>query len=190
MAGSALSPARVVDEAAVVADEVGLDRLTLAAVAERLGVRLPSLYKHVAGLDAVRRELALLGLRELASALGRAAMGRTRRDALVEIAHAYRTFATERPGVYAATLRAPGPDDEELTARAQEVLDVAFALTRSYGLEGEDAIHAIRILRAALHGFVTQQAAGGFGLPQRVDDTYERLIDVLDVAFSAWVPTP
>ena len=190
MARAGLSPARVVAEAAAVADEVGLDGLTLAAVAERLGVRLPSLYKHVDGVDAIRRELALLGLEELASALGRAAMGRTQRTALVDIAHAYRTFATERPGLYTATLRAPSADDEELTARAQVVLDVAFALTRSYGLEGEDAIHAIRILRSALHGFVTQQAAGAFGLPESVDATFSRLIDVLDVAFSSWSTTP
>lgn len=190
MARAGLSPARVVAEAAVVADEVGLDGLTLAAVAERLDVRLPSLYKHVGGIDAIRRELALLGLEELASELGRAAMGRTRRDALIDVAHAYRTFATERPGLYSATLRAPSADDEELTARAQAVLDVAFALTRSYGLEGEDAIHAIRILRSALHGFVTQHAAGAFGLSESVDETYTRLIDVLDTAFTSWASTP
>jgi AcrR family transcriptional regulator len=190
MPRAGLSPARVVAEAAQLADEVGLDRLTLAAVADRLAVRLPSLYKHVAGLDGLRRELASLGLGELATALGKAAMGRTRRDALVEIAHAYRTFATDRPGLYTATLRAPAPDDAELTARAQEVLDVAFALTRSYGLDGEDAIHAIRILRSAMHGFVTQQAAGAFGMPQSIDDSYDRLIDVLDVAFTTWGSAP
>lgn len=190
MPRAGLTPARVVAEAAAVADEVGLDQLTLAAVAERLGVRLPSLYKHVAGLAGLHRELALLGLGELAPALGRGAMGRTRRDALAGIAHAYRAFATDRPGLYAATLRAPSPDDEELTAQAQEVLEVAFALTRSYGLDGEDAIHAIRILRSAMHGFVTQHAAGAFGMPESVDDTYDRLIELLDVAFTSWGSRP
>ncbi len=185
-----LTPARVVAEAAAVADEVGLDRLTLAAVAERLGVRLPSRYKHVDGLDEVRRQLALLGLEELASVLGRAAMGRAGRDALAEVSQAYRAFATERPGVYTATLRAPSIEDEELTARAQTLLDVVFALTRSYGLEGDDAVHAIRIMRSALHGFVTQQAAGGFGMPTSVDHTFARLVDVLDVAFTSWGAQP
>jgi AcrR family transcriptional regulator len=186
MARAGLTSARVVAEAAEVADEVGLDRLTLAAVADRLGVRLPSLYKHVAGTEGLHRGLALIGLQELAAVLGKAAMGRTRREALTAIAHAYRTFATQRPGLYAATLRAPAADDDELTAQAQEVLEVVFALTRSYGLDGSDAIHAIRILRSAMHGFVTQHAAGGFGLPESVDDTYDRLIDVLDVAFTSW----
>ena len=187
MARAGLTPARIIEEAATLADEVGLDRLTLAAVADRLDVRLPSLYKHVAGLDGLHRELSLLGLEQLASALGKAAMARTGREALTHISDAYRRFATERPGLYTATLRAPSPDDHELTARAQEVLDVVFALTRSYGLDGEDAIHAIRIMRSALHGFVTQQAAGAFGMPQSVDETYDRLIEVLDVAFTSWL---
>lgn len=186
MPRAALTPERVVAEAAAVADEVGLDRLTLAAVAERLGVRLPSLYKHVAGLEGLRRELALLGMRDLASVLGKAAMGRSGREALEAVAHAYRRLATEQPGRYAATLRAPSAEDAELAAAAQEVLDVAFALVRSYGLEGDDAVHAIRILRAALHGFVTQHAAGGFGMPTGVEETFARTIDVLDVAYTTW----
>jgi AcrR family transcriptional regulator len=46
---------RVVAEAAAVAEEVGLKRLTLAATAQRFGVTLPSLYRHVDGLDALKR---------------------------------------------------------------------------------------------------------------------------------------
>ena len=47
-----LNPDRIAAVAAEVADEVGLERLTLAMVASRLGVSGPALYKHVAGLDA------------------------------------------------------------------------------------------------------------------------------------------
>lgn len=186
MVRAGLTPEKVVAEAAAIADEVGLDRLTLAAVADRLGVRQPSLYKHVAGTEGLERALALLGLRQLAEAFAKAAVGRTGRDALAEVAAAYRRFAEARPGLYAATLRAPSPDDAELTAAAQDVLDVAFAIMRSYGLEGADAVHGIRILRSALHGFVTQHAAGGFGLPEAIDETFDRIIDVLDVAFATW----
>ena len=54
-----LTQARVVDEAVDFADEVGLSKLTLAALAKRLGVREPSLYKHVDGMDALQRDIAL-----------------------------------------------------------------------------------------------------------------------------------
>ncbi|MEU8191100.1 TetR family transcriptional regulator [Micromonospora carbonacea] len=72
----------VVREAARLADEVGLDRLTLAALANRLGVALPSLYKHVRGADELNQKLAALATAELADALTAAAAGRAGGDAL------------------------------------------------------------------------------------------------------------
>ena len=102
-----LDRARVVAAAAALADAEGLDAVTLARVAADLGVRPPSLYVHVAGLGALRREIALLGLRELAAAMRAAAVGRSRADALAEVARAYRAYAHAHPGRYAATVRAP-----------------------------------------------------------------------------------
>ena len=55
-----------------------------------------------------------------------------------------------------------------------------LAVLRGYGLDGDDAIHAVRIVRAALHGFVALEIGGGFGLPLALDETFERLIAVLD----------
>jgi AcrR family transcriptional regulator len=186
MPRAGLSPQRVVAEAAAVADAVGLEQLTLAEVAQRLGVALPSLYKHVNGLADLRRELALLGMGELAATLGRAAMGRSGRDALAAVAEAYRAFATDRAGLYSATMRAPSPDDVELAAVSQEALDVALAVMRSYDIEGADAVHAIRIFRSAMHGFVAQEASGAFGMIESVDESYRLLIDLLDLAFRTW----
>jgi AcrR family transcriptional regulator len=186
VARAGLTKERVVEAAAAVADEVGLEQLTLAAVAQHFGVALPSLYKHVQGLDGVRRDLSVLGMRTLAATMGKAAVGRSTRDALAGIAHAYRRFATERPGLYAATMRAPSPDDEEHTAVSAEALDVVLAVMRSYGIEGPDAVHAIRIVRSAMHGFVAMEAAASFGMVESVDESYGLLVDVLDVALTSW----
>jgi AcrR family transcriptional regulator len=186
MARAGLTPTRVVAEAAAVADEVGLERLTLAAVAGRLGVTLPSLYKHVNGLDAIRRELALLGVRELTVLLSTAAVGRAGRDALLAVANAYRSYALRRPGVVAASVMAPREDDSEHLASAEQIVGVLVAALSGYALTGEDLIDAIRSLRVVLHGFTALEAAGGFGLPQSVDGTFERLIDALDTSFSDW----
>jgi AcrR family transcriptional regulator len=181
-----LTQRRVVEEAGAVADAGGLERLTLAAVAERFGVAIPSLYKHVDGLDGLRRDLAVLAVRELTAALSRAAVGRAGRDALHGIAGAYRAYATAHPGRYAATVRAPAPGDAEHQAAAEDALAVFRAVLAGYGISGPDAIDAIRGLRAALHGFVALEAAGGFGLPQSVDASYHRLVDALDAALTAW----
>jgi AcrR family transcriptional regulator len=177
---------RVVAEAAAVADEVGLERLTLAAIAQRLGVTQPSLYKHVGGLNALKRDLAVLGVRELTAALSTAAVGRARSDALYAIANAYRDYAKTHPGRSAAAVRAPAPDDTEHVAVSQDAAAVLFAALEGYDITGEDAIDASRSLRVAMHGFVSLEAAGGFGLPRSVDATYARLIGSLDIAFATW----
>ena len=59
MPRAGLDAARVVDEATVVADAVGIDNLSLAEIAARLGVKVPSLYKHVAGLEDVRHQVSI-----------------------------------------------------------------------------------------------------------------------------------
>ena len=173
-------------EAALVADEVGLDNLTLAAVAVRLGVRLPSLYKHVDGLGGLRRDLAVRAVRELGEVMSAAAVGRSERDALRAIADAYRAYARAHPGSYAATVRAPAKEDVQHATAADAVLRVVFAVLVGYGISGEDAIDATRALRAAMHGFVTLEAEDGFGMPQDVDRSYRRLIEALHVSFTAW----
>lgn len=177
---------RVVAEAAVVADEVGFDRLSLAAVASRVGVRLPSLYKHVASLDDLRAGVADLGTRELGEALSDAAVGRAGEDALRAVAAAYRRYGQQHPGRYAATVRAPAPDDASHQAAAAAVLRVVTAVMTGYGLDGDDAIDATRAVRAALHGFLALEAGGGFGMPQDVDRSFDRLVDGLQLALAGW----
>jgi AcrR family transcriptional regulator len=181
---------RVVTEAAAIADEVGLQQLTLAAIAQRFGVTLPSLYKHVGGLDALKRDLAVLGVRELTAALSAAAVGRARSDALHAIADAYRDYANAHPGLSVAAVRAPDRDDAEHVAASEAAFAVLLAVLDGYEITGEDAVDAIRSLRAVMHGFVTLEEAGGFGLPRSVDATYARLIDALDTAFAGWSTNP
>ena len=179
MPRAGLSTAAVVAAAADIADAEGLDRLTLARVAAAAGVRTPSLYNHVESLDDVRRRVALLALRDLADALRDAAVGRAGDDALVAMADAYRAYARRHPGRYAATQRAPAEGDEAMRAAATGAVDVVLAILRGYGLEGDDAIHAARAVRSALHGFVALEAGGGFGIPVDLDESYARMVRAL-----------
>ena len=189
MPRAGLSPTVVVDGAARLADEIGFDRLTLAALAARFGVAVPSLYKHVGGLEAVRRGVAIQGVRDLGEALD-AAVGAapgTPSARLRALATAYRRFARARPGRYAATVRAASPDDAEHVAASDVVLRLVLDMLGERGLVGDEAIDAARGLRAALHGFVALESAGGFGLPRDVDRSFERLVDVLDAGLTTGV---
>jgi AcrR family transcriptional regulator len=179
MARAGLDSERVADAAARIADAEGLGAVTLARVAEGLGVRPPSLYNHVKGRDGLLRALALRGVRELTAALRDAAVGRSGAEALIATAHAYRAYARAHPGLYAATVAAPARDDPEHLAAAGETVDVVFAVLRGWNLQGDDAVHAARAFRSAVHGFVALEAAGGFGIPVDLDDSFERLVATL-----------
>jgi AcrR family transcriptional regulator len=165
----------VVATAARMADESGGD-VTFAALAAHFKVRPPSLYNHVAGQEGLRRELALFGIRELGERITQAAVGRSGADAVTEIAHAYRRFALDRPGLYAASLRAPAPDDTELTAASDAIVNVLVRIMAAWDLHRDDAIHAIRGLRALMHGFASLETAGGFGIPLDLDESYDRAV--------------
>lgn len=177
-----LTPQRLVDQALAVVDESGPDALTLAAVAGRAGVATPSLYKHVAGLAALRRLVRLRVLAEFDDALRAATVGRAGPAALRALAYAYRDYARTYPHRYAFLEAAP--DDPETTAAADRVVDVARAALRGYGLTGSAAVHAIRCVRAAVHGFTHLEAIGGFGLPEHLDDTFAQLVAMLTAGVS------
>lgn len=185
MPRAGLSRAQVVDAAARMADSDGLEQLTLAGVAAELGIRAPSLYNHVESRDQLLRELGLRGLRELGQALTEAAVGLSRHDAVQALAAAHRRYATEHPGLYAATIRAADPDDSDRIEAAQAAVRAVFAVLAGYGLEGDEVVHAARAFRSAVHGFSSLEAAGGFGMPADRDASFQQMVATLAAGMAA-----
>lgn len=173
---------QVVDAAAAIADRDGLAAVSLAAVAESVGVRSPSLYSHVDGLDGLRRDLMVRASRLLAEQFAVAVHNHDDdpHAALRAIAHAYRSFAIEHPGLYAALLPAPrAEDDSEAAAAAFEAVRVIASLLDQLGIGADRHIHLIRVLRAMLHGFADLELRGGFGLTESVDESFDAAVDVM-----------
>lgn len=163
---------QVVAVAAELADAYGLEQVTLAQVAKQVGVQLPSLYNHIDGLPGLRRELTFVGLRQLGDAISRAAIGKAGDEAVLAVAQAYRHYVLTHPGVYAATVQAPAPDDQALTEASRAIVEVVLAVLAPYGLAEPAAIHAVRGLRSIVHGFATVEVAGGFGIPLDRDESF------------------
>ena len=165
-----------------VLEEDGLAGLTMQAVALRVGVRAPSLYKRVAG----REELVGLVTGATVEALGErlatvARSGDPRRD-LEALARALRAFARATPAGY-GLIFVPGPTatrpDPEVLAKASEpVLSVAAELAGP-----EHALEAARTVTAWAHGFISMELAGAFRLGGDVDRAFTfgvaRLADAL-----------
>ena len=165
MPRAGLAPASVTEAGALLADEIGIDQLSMGLLAERLGVKTPSLYKHVDGLADLVHRIAVLAAIELGDALRDATQGRAGRDALIAAAQALRTYVKLHPGRYAA---------------ANRLLESLAAVLRGYRLEPGQEIHALRMLRSSLHGFATLEAEGGFAFDTDIDDSFTWLVDLID----------
>jgi AcrR family transcriptional regulator len=165
----------VVETALAVVDAGGVNALTLAAVAARCDVAAPSLYKHVAGLPELRVLVAQRVMGELTEQLTGAILGLSRDDAIEALMRATRAYVQRYPARYAA-LPADPLAEPALAEAGTRLIGVFLAVLRGYQVEGSAAIHATRCLRAIVHGFCTIEAAGGFGLPEDLDETFQQLI--------------
>ena len=189
MPRAGLTPEVIAHEAARLVDEVGRDRLTLAALAKRFNVAQPSLYKHVDGADGLDRLLAVRVLGEVGNTIRRAATGKAGADAVRAVAAAYRRYAVDHPGRYPYVLQAPAAGDQAWEAAAKEILSVFDDVLAGYGITGEDAVDATRFVRSVLHGFVSLELGGGFGMAQSVDDSFLRLVAATEHALHDWPGT-
>lgn len=170
----------VTEVAGDLVDRHGAEALTLALVAKEVGVATPSLYKHVGGLDDLRSRVSAAATIQLAKALAEATVGLAGRDALVALASTYRSYAAEHPGLYPLTQVAPTSDDHRRAA--SETVAVVAAALNDYAIDRERRTDAIRMVRAALHGFVDLECRGGFGLPEDPTSSFDLLVDALDEA--------
>jgi AcrR family transcriptional regulator len=177
-----LTPASVTEAAAELVDEIGFDQLSMGLVAERLGIKAPSLYKHVTSQAELARRIGVLAMVEIGDAIRDAIQGLSGSDALAAGAQAMRTYVKQHPGRYAAGEAAAhptGPDDP-LVAATRRVMASWAAMLHGYRIDPGQEIHALRMLRSLLHGFATLEAAGGFQVATDVDDSFTWIVDFID----------
>ncbi|WP_419706955.1 TetR/AcrR family transcriptional regulator [Promicromonospora sp. NFX87] len=186
MPKAGLTSAGIVEAGAAMIDEIGFENLSMGLLAERLGVKTPSLYKHVAGQADLAHRIAVLAMTEIADAIRDATQGRSGSEALVAGAHAMRTYVLEHPGRYAAgnAARSGGPDDP-LVPAVGRVLASWAAMLHGYRLDPDQEIHALRMLRSILHGFATLESIGSFQIDADVDDSFTWMLGFLDEGLKA-----
>jgi AcrR family transcriptional regulator len=186
MPKAGLTPAAITEAAAVLVDELGFAQLSMGLTAERLGVKTPSLYKHVTSQAELAHRIAILAMTECADAIRDAIQGRAGIDALAAGAEAMRAFVKEHPGRYAAAnaARPAGPDDPFIPA-SDRVLASWAAMLRGYQIDPGQEIHALRMLRSVVHGYASLEVAGGFQLSTDIDDSFAWMISFIDRGLQA-----
>lgn len=173
-----LNLSMIVQAAIQLADEQGVQAVTLSVLAQQLKVRSPSLYNHIDGLPGLRREMALAGLQQLKETIMMAAVGRAGDLAIREVFRAYLHFVRQHPGLYEATLYVPEQLDKQLEQLSQQILELVRQVLSAYHLTDEQMIHATRGLRSILHGFSSLERSKGFALKEDVDESFEWILNV------------
>ena len=171
-----LDPEQVVAAAERLVARQGWEALTMAALAVELGVRAPSLYRHVDSLDALRRALRLRTSVEIADAVRSAVMGRSGPEGLHALAAAYRGFAKANPVRYLGQLNLAG--DEEIRAAGVRLGEAAYAVLASFGLSPAELPVATAQLTAIVHGFVNLELVQTIDWVTDPDAAFHGLVEI------------
>ncbi|MDH6697589.1 AcrR family transcriptional regulator [Streptomyces sp. MAA16] len=185
-----LTPERLAQAGAELADEVGFEQVTVSALARRFDVKVASLYSHVRNSHDLKTRIALLVLREQADRAAAALAGRAGKDALVALANVYRDYAHEHPGRYTAGRLPLDPATAAASAGVRHA-QMTRAVLRGYDLAEPDQTHAVRLLGSTFHGYVSLELAGGFShsAPDS-QESWTRVLDALDALLRSWPTAP
>lgn len=165
----------------------GVDAVTMQAVAARVGVRAPSLYKRVPNRGALIGAIAADVLVDLGRRLAPLAAGRDPAAAIRSIASAYRAFAHERPRGYELAWSHLADRERPATSVNVQAADPVLGLMAR--VVGPDrALPAARTLTAFVHGFVSMELAGAFRLGGDVDEAFRYGVELLADALIADAP--
>ncbi|MFJ3641461.1 TetR/AcrR family transcriptional regulator [Streptomyces sp. NPDC090108] len=186
MVRAGLTVDRLVAAAAELADEAGFEHVTLSALARRFGVKDASLYSHVRNLNDLRTRLALRAGAELIDRIAAAVAGRAGKDALAAFAGAYRSYALEHPGRYAATQIRIDQDLIAGTPALRRTADITYGMLRAYGLDEPDLTDAVRLLRSTFHGYCALESTGAFGAARDVQASWDKAVAALHLTLAHW----
>jgi len=182
--GQTLSREDVIDAAIRCLQRDGETGLGVNRVAHELGIRPPSIYKHINGNEALRRAVAVESMYRLTDYLNQQVQGVDDHRALIRaIANGIRQFFHQYPALHAVITTVPIDNDPGYETAKQAFIAFNHEHLHPFGIAEDEVIHAIRALVSACHGFVLFERAGRFTAPQSLDDSYEWMINTLILAF-------
>jgi len=165
----AMNKSAIMEKAVAIANEQGLENVTIANLSRAFSVKPPSLYKHIENINAIMEDLAVLCMQELIHIIQSECFGLSGDRAIVQFCHSSRSFALRNPGLYQAMHIYQGKEYREL---AVSLIDMISKMLAPYNIEKNKIIHVIRHLRALLHGFTDLEIKNGFAMQEKISDSF------------------
>ena len=172
-----LTTETVVGAAALLAEEIGCENLTLHKLAKRLNIKPASFYTHISGIEQLYVLLSELALKQLGTAMMDAVKGKKRGKAIRAMSAAYRDYAKQNPEMYCMIMKVPHSRSEKLVNAGKSVKAVLFELLLQYTSDQSEIIFFSRYYHSILHGFISLERAGFFDDTISVDESLYKLVD-------------
>jgi AcrR family transcriptional regulator len=180
---SRLSRVAVVETAEALVDRDGWQQLTMTALARKLGVRGPSLYNHVDGVEALLAEVQVRALAELSARLSRAAMGKAGAKGFRALAEVLRAFATEHPGRYDLAM-SEAIDQPRMVVASEPARAALSAVIESFGI-GDPPLELLLSCLATLHGVIALDRTRLYAGAADSSVVYEQAVDLVILLLTA-----
>ena len=177
--GIGLDKAILLETAAKMADAEGIAHITVKSLAEKLGVKSPSLYKHISGLDELYKELMLYGWSLLEKEMMKAAIGKAKDDAIIALSYTYRNFAASHRGLFEAMQWYNMYQTKEHLQATEGLVSIIFQVLDAYDLPEEQKVHVVRMLRGFLQGFSAIEIHNGYGNSIPIEDTFDSSLKII-----------
>lgn len=169
----------IIRSAAQLVNQAGIERITMKMLADKLGVKPPSLYNHMKGLEDLKKQLMIFGWTQAKEKLLLSLAGVSGYDAIKAMCYAFYDYATENTGLFEVMLWYNKFQNEEAAEATAELLAVIFKVTRSLDIPDNYCFHLIRTFRGFLEGFFLLVNNGSFGHPLPVTDSFEISVNIL-----------
>lgn len=178
MRSKGVSKEIIVSEAVKLIEENGQSSISLHELARRLDIKTPSLYNHIKNTKDLRHEVFKYAIDKFVANQNAATAGKQQDDAVKAFAEAYYQFAKENKGLYRLIMSMPLNNDDIEKEMAVPLLETVTNLLSGYGLNDETIAHWQRVLRAILHGFISQEDLGYFYYYTNTDSQKSREIAI------------
>ncbi|WP_326909928.1 TetR/AcrR family transcriptional regulator [Sedimentibacter sp. MB31-C6] len=169
----------VVQAASDIADEKGLNNVSLKAVAEKLNIRTPSLYNHIDSLDDLLREMAHNGMSKMNERMTKVSIGNYGDTAIKSVAVEYLNYTIEHSGIYETIQWATWHGTEKTEEIFGNYTSLLLTLIRSCNFKQEYTNEILNLLTSILHGYTTLQLRYAFSDPDKVRKELCNAIDTL-----------
>jgi AcrR family transcriptional regulator len=172
-----LTKEKIIQVTFSLADDIGFNQVTFPKIAEKLGIKYPSLYNHFTNMNNLKIEMTVYLLNELNLKLMQRLIGKSGEDAIREFAHVYKDFAFENKTAYGLFMSIPSTENTDLFRLAKETTSIIRRLLEFYIKDEILLVHKSRALRSLLHGFVSLYSFGYFHGEVSLEDSFKSMID-------------